>query len=254
MNREYTSEHNEFKADQFFLQLILSTPSITEKDLKRKLDTVNSGLSDSQKRSLEQLLAYARRTLFPIDLEFRRFVDKNYSPDEYVYALISTEPFTDYLNKIFINPGEAVQLRKMIDMIFANSRCSGVGIRNFLKRDFPARDELLKRLLDTKRLIQLNENNHTNVDNGGYFFDNLIEQNARVSISTAFSQEIYDYLREHYYEKTLFDCAGCKEWVLAGILCQNENCNLRLHRSCYGPYFASNGIEEGVCPECKSQI
>lgn len=259
MNREHvTEQQNEFNADHFFLQLILSTPSISEKDLKHKLNLINNGLRDNQRRSLDQLQVYARRTLFPIELEFRRFVDKNYSDDEYVYALISTEPLTDYLNKIFINPNEAVQLRGMIDHIFANSRCTGVGVRNLPKKDFPARDELIKRLLHSKRFIILNEA-HNNIDKNGSLYDlnsidGLIEHNTNVSISTAFSQEIYDYLREKYYGSTLFDCAGCRTWVLSGLLCKNKECNLRLHRSCYGPYFASHDIEEGVCPECHSQI
>lgn len=219
--------------EHFFLQYILSVSSVTELQLRAQFAEINAKLPPTCQRSLAQVTREAERVLLPIGIEFRRFRDLNFSDGEYGYTLVANEPLSESLNKAVMSPTHAAQLKEMVDLMFQDSRCEGLSVRSLPIAKFPAKHEIVERMLAASKFVSL--------DSG------------RLFVSTGFATEIAEYLKQ-FLNKTLFPCAGCSEWLLHGRLCSDPNCTFRLHKQCYQLYFTSKGLPEGKCPECGSNI
>lgn len=49
-------------------------------------------------------------------------------------------------------------------------------------------------------------------------------------------------------------CLGCKQFMLYGHFCSNEDCDAALHRTCYDSYYTVNSATPGLCVKCGSNM
>jgi len=223
----------------YVVQFLLSNGFVSRSDLKRALKTVNEkfGLENDNKLGLRFVEEKAASYFYAIGMELREVRD-DLEEGEQCYVLVDTADFDELENHDLMEYMPSMQLKKLVEILFSDPRCQGTDPSQLSESEFPAKEELLTKLVEDKYVFRsIEEGRH------GVLFP-----------GTRMLYSLEPYLAEEYGGKTLFKCLGCHKWLLKGRLCHNQQCPGRLHDRCYDAFFTSQEVQPGICTLCNSEL
>ncbi|GMM51271.1 hypothetical protein DASB73_022290 [Starmerella bacillaris] len=232
------SEVSNIAAEAPFLQLLLAANPASENILSSHIESMNRKLPPQDRRSLEDIVSYGNYVLEALNMEIKRFRE-DFRQGEYWLAVIDRGEVSEFNSKLAMSKPHAAQLKDMLDLMFADKQLVGIDVAKLSSSTFSAKTDIIHRMLRNQYFVALEPE---------------YEGQQRVIVSSKLLYSMEPYFKETYGDKSLFKCLGCRHWVLQGKFCSNKKCNTRLHDWCYIPYFRSQGITEGTCPECQHPI